>query len=53
VLYVPGAYAFAAAPGPVPTHHARLCYGVPGEAELAEGIRRLAAALTHCLVPVA
>jgi 2-aminoadipate transaminase len=53
VLYVPGAYAFPEAPGPIPTNHIRLCYGVPGEAELAEGIRRLAAALAHCLVPVA
>jgi 2-aminoadipate transaminase len=53
VLYVPGAYAYPEAPGPIPTNHIRLCYGVPGEAELAEGIRRLAAALAHCLVAVA
>jgi 2-aminoadipate transaminase len=53
VLYVPGAYAFAAEPGPPPTNHARLCYGVPGEAELMEGARRLAAALSDCLDPVA
>ncbi len=53
VLYVPGALAFPEAPRPIPTNHIRLCYGVPGERELAEGIRRLAAALAHCLVPVA
>jgi 2-aminoadipate transaminase len=53
VLYVPGAFAFPEAPGPIPTNHIRLCYGVPGEPELAEGIRRLAAALAHCVVPVA
>src|SRR5262249_36715774 len=53
VLYVPGAFAFPDVPGPVPTNHARLCYGVPGEAELAEGIRRLAAAVVDCLNPVA
>jgi 2-aminoadipate transaminase len=53
VLYVPGSYAFAAEPGPVPRHHARLCFGVPGEAELVEGVRRLARALDACLDPVA
>jgi 2-aminoadipate transaminase len=53
VLYVPGAYAFAAEPGAVPHHHARLCYGVPGEADLVEGVRRLAKALAGCLDPVA
>jgi 2-aminoadipate transaminase len=52
VLYVPGSYAFAAEPGPVPRNHARLCFGVPGEAELAEGVRRLARALEACLEPV-
>ncbi|MBX6314417.1 MAG: PLP-dependent aminotransferase family protein, partial [Isosphaeraceae bacterium] len=45
VLYVPGCYAFAAEPGPVPRHHARLTFGVTAEAGLVEGIRRLAAAL--------
>jgi 2-aminoadipate transaminase len=53
VLYVPGAYAFADAPGPVPRNHARLCFGVPGETELVEGVRRLAGALAACLDPVA
>ena len=53
VLYVPGAFAFAETPGPIPTRHARLCYGVPGEADLDEGARRLAAAMTACLDPVA
>jgi len=49
---VPGVYAYPEVPGPAPTNHIRLCYGVPGEAELAEGARRLAAALNHCLDPV-
>lgn len=53
VLYVPGAYAFADAPTPAPRNHARLCFGVPGEAELVEGARRLATALAGCLDPVA
>ena len=53
VLYVPGAYCFAAEPGPVPRNHARLCFGVPGEVELEEGVRRLAAALAECLDLVA
>lgn len=53
LLYVPGAYAFAAIPGPVPTNHARLCFGVPGEDDLAEGVRRLAVALSGCLEAVA
>ncbi len=53
VLYVPGEYSFAETPGIVPTWHARLCYGVPKEAELAEGIRRMAEALADCLDPVA
>ncbi|MCA1686873.1 MAG: PLP-dependent aminotransferase family protein, partial [Planctomycetia bacterium] len=53
VLYVPGASAFAETPGPVPNHHARLCFGVCGETELVEGVRRLAAAMAECLAPVA
>lgn len=57
VLYVPGSYAFAegsgSGAGPVPRNHARLCYGVAGEAELVEGVRRLARALAGCLDPVA
>jgi 2-aminoadipate transaminase len=49
VLYVPGEYAFASEPGPVPRNHLRLTFGVPSEAELVEGARRLAAALRGCL----
>ncbi|MGE3818209.1 MAG: PLP-dependent aminotransferase family protein [Isosphaeraceae bacterium] len=49
MLYVPGSYAFADSTGPAPTHHIRLCFGVPGEAELAEGVRRLALALGESL----
>lgn len=45
VLYVPGSYAFAESSGPPPSRYIRLCYGVPGEADLAEGVRRLALAL--------
>jgi 2-aminoadipate transaminase len=52
VLYVPGEYAFAAEPAPVPCNHLRLSFGVPSEAELAEGARRLARALHACLAPV-
>lgn len=53
VLYVPGAYAFADEPGPAPTRHARLCFGVPPEADLVEGVRRMAMALADCLDLVA
>lgn len=53
VLYVPGQYAFAAEPTPPPTNHARLCFGVPDEDDLVEGVKRLAAALADCLDPVA
>ena len=42
VLYVPGEYAFAPEPGPVPRNHLRLTFGVPAEGELVEGARRLA-----------
>jgi 2-aminoadipate transaminase len=49
VLYVPGEHAFAPEPGPVPRNHIRLTFGVPGEAELIEGARRLGAALCACL----
>jgi 2-aminoadipate transaminase len=49
VLYVPGEYAFAPEPAPVPRNHIRLTFGVPSEAELAEGARRLAAAIRGCL----
>lgn len=53
VLYVPGAYAFADSPGPAPRRHARLSFGVAGEAAIVEGVRRLAKALAGCLEPVA
>jgi DNA-binding transcriptional MocR family regulator len=52
-MYVPGVYAFADEPGPAATNYARLCFGVPGEGELVEGVRRLAKALAGCLDPVA
>ncbi len=53
VVYVPGAYAFAEDPVAAPRNHARLCFGVPGERELVEGVRRLANALAGCLESVA
>ena len=53
VLYVPGEFAFPEVPGPVPTNHMRLCYAATAEAELSEGVRRLAAALNYCLDLVA
>jgi 2-aminoadipate transaminase len=53
VLYIPGSFAFPDEPGPVPSNFARICFGVPSEAELVEGVRRLSAALTECLDPVA
>jgi 2-aminoadipate transaminase len=49
VIYVPGEYAFAPEPGPVPRNHVRLTFGVPCEAELVEGARRLGRALRACL----
>ncbi len=52
VVYVPGAYAFAAEPGPAPGNHARLCFGVAGEDGLVEGVRRMADALEGCLALV-
>jgi len=52
-LYIPGSFAFPEEPGPVPTHYARICFGVPSEVELVEGVRRLAAALAECMDPVA
>lgn len=52
VIYVPGEFAFAGGPGGAPRNHARLCYGVASEADLFEGVRRLAAALAGCLDPV-
>jgi 2-aminoadipate transaminase len=53
VLYVPGDHAFAPEPDRPPRNHIRLTFGVPGELELIEGARRLAAALSACLHPVA
>jgi 2-aminoadipate transaminase len=53
VLYVPGEFAFAAEPAPVPRNHLRLSFGVPDEGELKEGARRLASALSECTHPVA
>ncbi len=53
VLYVPGRYAFADEPAPPPTNHARLCFGVPDEDDLVEGVKRLASAVADCLDPVA
>ncbi len=52
VIYVPGDYAFAPEPLPVPRNHIRLTFGVPGEPELIEGARRLGQALCACLNPV-
>jgi 2-aminoadipate transaminase len=45
VIYVPGAYAFADEPAPVPQNYARLSFGVMEEAGITEGIRRMAKAL--------
>lgn len=53
VIYVPGALAYAADPGPAPRNHARICFGVPSEEELVEGARRLSAALAECFDAVA
>jgi 2-aminoadipate transaminase len=53
VIYVPGDYAFAPEPLPVPKAHIRLTFGVPGEPELIEGTRRLGQALCACLNAVA
>jgi 2-aminoadipate transaminase len=52
VIYVPGDHAFAPEPLPVPKNHIRLTFGVPGEAELVEGARRLGQALCACLARV-
>lgn len=53
VFYVPGAHAFAGETALAPKNHARLTFGVTGESGLAAGVRRLAAALTECLEPIA
>jgi 2-aminoadipate transaminase len=47
VLYVPGAYCFAAEPGTPPPNQARLTYGVTDRDGLREGVRRLATALAN------
>jgi 2-aminoadipate transaminase len=49
LIYVPGDHAFAREPEPVPRNHLRLTFGVPSQAELVEGARRLGAALSTCL----
>ena len=49
VLYIPGVFAFPKEPGEPPRNFARVCFGVPSEADLVEGARRLAAALGDCL----
>jgi len=49
VIYVPGEYAFAPEPTPPPKHHLRLSFGVPDEAALVEGARRLAEAVRATL----
>jgi 2-aminoadipate transaminase len=52
VIYVPGEHAFPTEPDAPPRNHIRLTFGVPSDAELVEGSRRLAAALNACLDPV-
>ena len=49
VLYIPGAFAFPDEPVPAPRNYARICFGVPSEADLVEGIRRLASAFETSL----
>jgi len=51
VVYVPGEFTFAPEPAPVPKNHMRLSFGVPDEADLVEGARRLAAAMKGILSP--
>ncbi|MDG3002782.1 PLP-dependent aminotransferase family protein [Paludisphaera mucosa] len=51
VIYVPGEFAFAPEPTAAPRHHLRLSFGVPDEATLAEGARRLAEAVRATLRP--
>ena len=54
VLYIPGGFAFPDEPVPAPRNFARICFGVPTEADLVEGIRRLASAFeaSLALIPV-
>jgi len=49
VLYIPGAFAFPDEPVLAPRNFARICFGVPSEADLVEGIRRLASAFEDSL----
>ena len=53
VIYVPGEFAFAPEPGPLPRNHMRLTFGVPDEETLVEGARRLADAVCSTLSPTA
>ena len=54
VLYVPGEHAFGESFNATPTtNHARLCFGVPNEERLVEGVRRLSQAVIECLDSVA
>lgn len=52
VLYIPGVFAFPSEPAAPPRHFARLCFGVPSEPDLVEGIRRLAVAFEDSLSPL-
>ena len=52
VLYIPGVFAFPGEPGAPPRNFARICFGVPSEADLVEGIRRLAVAFEDSLTPL-
>lgn len=52
VIYVPGEFALAPEPAPVPKNHLRLSFGVPEEAQLVEGAWRLAEALKESLGPI-
>lgn len=49
VLYVPGVYAFPREPAPAPRNFARICFGVPSEADVVAGVRRLALAFEDSL----
>jgi len=55
VLYIPGAFAFPNEPTSAPRNFARICFGVPSEADLVEGVHRLASAFEDSLplLPVA
>jgi len=47
VLYVPGDYAYAREPGPVPQSDVRLSFGVTSEDGIREGVHRFAKALAR------